>query len=223
MAQDQIQEINQKLDLLLAHMNQQRMKTEMMNDLIADVAVIGKDAYQSSVEILQDQGIQLDGEALQHFILKLMKNANNFSMILTMFESFVDLMKDMGPILKEMGYDVIDKFHELEQKGYFEFISEVFKILDNIVTNYSIDEVRMLADNVVTILDTVKNVTQPDMLRAINNGVQIFKDLDPNNVPEYSVWKLMKEMNSPEIKRGIGFLVTFMKSLTPLVNTNNKN
>lgn len=190
MAQDQIQEMNQKLDLLLAHMNQQRMKTEMMNDLIADIAVIGKDAYQSSVEILQNQGIELDGEALQHFILKLMKNANNFSMILSMFESFVDLMKDMGPILKETGYDVIDKFHVLEQKGYFEFISEVFKILDNIVTHYSIDEVRMLADNAVTILDTIKNVTQPDMLRAINNGVQIFKDLDPNNVPEYSYGNL---------------------------------
>ena len=215
MAQDQIHEMNQKLDLLLAHMNQQRMKTEMMNDLIADVALIGKDAYQSSVAMLENQGIELDGEALQHVFLKLIKNANNFSMILNMFESFVDLMKDLGPIAKETGYDAIDKFHALEQKGYFEFISEAFKIVDAIITHYSVEDVRMLADNIITILDTIKNVTQPDMLKAINNGVQIFKDLDPNNVPEYSVWKLMREMNTPEMKRGIGFFVTFIKSLTP--------
>ena len=172
------------------------------------------------MDLLQEQGIELNGEALQHFFLKLMKNANNFSMVLTMFESFVDLMNDLSPVLKETGYDVIDKFHQLEQKGYFDFLNEAVKILDNIVTHYSIEDIRMLADNVVTILDTIKNLTQPDMLRAINNGVHIFKDLDPNDVPEYSVWKLMREMNSPEMKRGIGFFITFIKSLSPSDNVN---
>ncbi len=216
MEQVQIKEINQKLDLLLENVYQQRLKSEMIEDLISDVSIIGKDAFESSVDILDKQGVELDGEALQLMFFKLLKNANNFSMILNMFESMVDLMKDLGPIAKETGYDIIEKFHALEQKGYFEFFKEAIKIIDNIVTHYSVEDVRLLADNIVTIMDTLKNLTQPDMLQAMNNAVNIFKDLDPTNVPEYSVWKVMRELNSPEVKRGLGFVITFMKNLTPV-------
>ncbi len=216
MAQDQIKEINQKLDLLLEHVNQQRLRSEMAEDLISDVALIGKDAYDSTVTQLEDQGVDLDGEALQQLLFKLLKNAHNFSMILTMVESMGDLMKDLGPVAIEAGHDVIEKFHQFEQKGYFEFLKESSKIMDNIVAHYSVEDIRMLADNIVTILDTVKNLTQPDMLRAMNNAFNIFKDLDPTSVPEYSIWKLVREMNSREMKRGIGFIITFMKNLTPV-------
>ena len=215
MEKDQLSEINQKLDLLLENVNQQRLKSEMIEDLISDMSIIGKDAFESAVETLDHQGVELDGEALQIFFFKLLKNANNFSMILNMFESMVDLMKDVGPIAKEVGYDVIGKFHEYEQKGYFEFFSEAFNILDNIVTHYSVEDVRMLADNIVTIMDTLKGLTQPDMMKAMNNALNIYKNLDPTNVPEYSIWKVMKEMNSPEMKRGLGFILTFMKNLSP--------
>lgn len=85
------------------------------------------------------------------------------------------------------------------------------------------EDVRLLADNIVIIMDTMKNLTQPDMLNAMNNAVNIFKGLDPTNVPEYSVWKMIREMNSPEMKRGMGFIITFLKNLTPIENkVNNK-
>ncbi|MDX2445463.1 MAG: DUF1641 domain-containing protein [Bacteroidales bacterium] len=216
MEKDQIKEINQKLDLLLENVNQQRLKSEMIEDLISDVAIIGKDAFENSVEKLEEQGVELDGDALQLMFFKMLKNIDNFSMILNMFESMVDLSKDLGPIVKQTGYDVIDKFTELDKKGYFEFFSEALKIIDNIVLHYTVEDVRMLADNIVTILDTFKNLTQPDMIKAIDNALNIFKNLDTTNVPEYSIWKVMKELNTPEMKRGLGFVLTFMKSLTPV-------
>jgi len=215
MEQDQIKEINQKLDLLLENVNQQRLKSEVVEDLISDVSLIGKDAFQASVDMLDQQGVELDGEAIQLMFFKFLKNINNFSMILNMFESMVDLTKDLNPIIKQMGLDTIDKFHEFDQKGYFEFFSEALKIIDNIVAHYSVEDVRQLADNIVTIMDTIKNLTQPDMMKAMDNALAIYKNLDPSNVPEYSIWKVMKELNTPEMKRGIGFVLTFIKSLSP--------
>lgn len=215
MEQDQITEINRKLDLLLENVNQQRLKSEVVEDLISDVSLIGKDAFQASVDMLDQQGVELDGEAIQLMFFKLLKNMNNFSMILNMFESMVDLMKDLDPIIKQVGLDTIDKFHEFDQKGYFDFFSEALKIIDNIVTHYTVEDVRQLADNIVTIMDTIKNLTQPDMMKAMDNALTIYKNLDPTNVPEYSVWKVMKELNTPEMKRGIGFVLTFIKSLSP--------
>ena len=221
MENDQLQEINQKLDLVMEYMTEQRQKNEMFEDLLTDISIIGKDAFQSSVTELDQQGIELDGEALKLLFFKSLKNVNNFSMILDLFESMVDLAKDLGPVVKETGYDVINKFHDLDQKGYFEFFGETLKIWDNIITHYSIEDVRLLADNIVTIMDTMKNLTQPDMLDAMNNAVNIFKGLDPTQVPEYSVWKIIREMNSPEMKRGMGFIITFLKNLTPVEQENN--
>ncbi len=128
----------------------------------------------------------------------------------------VDLSKDLGPIVKQTGYDVIDKFTELDKKGYFEFFGEALKIIDNIVQHYTVEDVKMLSDNIVTIMDTVKNLTQPDMMKAMDNALTIYKNLDPTNVPEYSIWRVMKELNTPEMKRGLGFVLTFIKSLTPV-------
>ncbi len=84
MEKDQIKEINQKLDLLLENVNQQRLKSEMIEDLISDVAIIGKDAFENSVEKLEEQGVELDGDALQLMFFKMLKNIDNFSMILNM-------------------------------------------------------------------------------------------------------------------------------------------
>ncbi len=72
---------------------------------------------------------------------------------------------------------------------------------------------KLLADNVVTILETVKNLTQPDMLKAINSGLIVYKSIEIENVEEYSIWKAMKAMNSKEMKKGIGFMITFLQNI----------
>ena len=44
--QEQINEINRKLDLLIDEASIQRQSRETINDLVDDVAVIGKDCFQ---------------------------------------------------------------------------------------------------------------------------------------------------------------------------------
>ena len=52
------------------------------------------------------------------------------------------------------------------------------------------------------------------MLQAMNNAVNVFQKLEVDNIPEYSIWKAMKEMRSPEMKKGIGFMISFLKNLS---------
>ncbi|KPK84431.1 MAG: hypothetical protein AMS27_09985 [Bacteroides sp. SM23_62_1] len=212
--QKQINEINDKLDEILICATQQRLRSEMMDDLLADLSIIGKDVFRSTVTELDKQGIELNVDDLKTLSFKIIRNLDKFSDMLSIFESIYDLMEDLSPVVREMIIDLIKKLHALEKKGYFEFFAEMFKIVDNIVTNYKPEDVRLLADNIVTIMDTIKNMTQPQMLQALNNAVHIYQKLDMENIPEYSIWKAMKEMRTPEMKRGIGFLITFLKNLT---------
>jgi len=71
-----------------------------------------------------------------------------------------------------------------------------------------------VADNIVTIMTTVKQITQPDMMNSVNNAVKIYSSIQVNDIPEYSLWKAYREMNTPEMKKGLGFMITFMKNLS---------
>jgi uncharacterized protein YjgD (DUF1641 family) len=210
----QIEELNQKVDTILEYVNQQRLKSQAVDDLVADVSIIGKDAYDSTVKALDEHEVVLDPDQLRELGIRVAQNVGNFNALLDTMGSAMDLMKDVGPIANEVIIDTTRKLHEFEQKGYFEFMKEMGAILDNIVTHYGADDVRLLADNVVTILDTVKNLTQPDVLKSIDTAVKVFSNMETEDVPEYSIFRVIREINKPEMKKAWGFLFTFMKNMT---------
>jgi len=210
----QIEALNQKVDTILEYVNQQRLKSQALDDLVADVSIIGKDAYDSTVKALDEHEVVLDPDQLRELAIRAAQNVGNFNTLLDTLGSTMDLMRDVGPIANEVIIDTTKKLHEFEQKGYFEFMKEFGAIIDNIVTHYDIKDVRMLADNVVTILDTVKNLTQPEVLKSLDTAVKVFSNMETENVPEYSIFRVMREINKPEMKKAWGFLFTFMKNMT---------
>ena len=211
--QEQINEINRKLDLVLEEVMAQRETRQSIEDLTADLTIVGKDVFSSVVTELDNAGVELDGEAVKMLMLKFVRNIDTINEMFEMLESANDFLKDVSPILHQMGLDGIKMMNEMEQKGYIDFFKEGMNIMDNIVTHFSVDDVRLLADNIVTIMETVKELTQPDMLKAINSGVVVYKSIDVQDVPEYSLFKAMREMNSKEMRRGLGFMITFLKNI----------
>lgn len=212
--QDQINEINRKLDIVLEEVNRQRLKREEVEDLVNDVSVIGKDIFTNTVKTLDNAGVELDYEALSNLLIRFVRNIGTFNQLFEMLESATDLMKDVGPIINQVGLDAIHQMSEFEQRGYFEFFKEAKGILDNVVEHFPPAEVRALADNAVTILETVKGMTQPDMLSAMNNALTVFKSMDTTEIPEYSMWKAFRAMNSKEMRKGIGFMISFLQKLS---------
>lgn len=211
--QSQIDSINYKLDLLLEETRVQRLKREEMDDLVGDLSIIGKDIFKTTVVELDNAGVELDTEVLAGLGMKFLRNIKTFYELFEFLESANDFVKDAGPIAQDVGLNLIRQLNEYEQKGYFEFMREGGKIIENIVTTYPPEDVRLLADNIVSILDTLKNMTQPDMLKALNNAVSVFHHIETEDIEEYSFWRAFKELRTPEFKRGIGFFMTFMKNL----------
>ncbi len=215
--QVQINDINRKLDLLLEESKNSQAQREEINDLVSDVSIIGKDIFTNTVIELDKAGVELDGAALQNLMIGLVRNVGTFNEMIGMLESGYDLMKDMTPIVNQVGFDAIAKIGEFEKKGYLDFFNEFINITDNIVEHFKVEDVRALADNVVSMLEMIKSMTQPDMLAAMNNALTVYKNMDTENIPEYSMWKAFRTMNSPEMKRGLGFMITFMKNLTETI------
>ena len=212
--QEQINDINRKLDIVLEEVMAQRETRQSIEDLTTDLTLVGTDVFKSTVTELDNAGIELDGEAVKQLMLKLVRNVGTINEMFEMLESANDLVKDISPVLHQIGLDGIHMMNEFEQKGYFDFMREAMKIMDNVVTHFSVEDVRLLAGNAVSILETVKNLTQPDMLKAINSGLVVYKSIEIEDVEEYSMWKAIKAMNSKEMRKGLGFMITFLQNMT---------
>jgi len=212
--EQQIQVLNEKMDRLLDHVHEQRLRTQAIEDLVADLSIIGKDAYDSAVAELDKQSVELAPAQLTLLVARLLKNLPNFTVAIDSFESIMDLSKDVGPIVNETIIDLTHKLHEMEQKGYFEFFASTLGIVDNVITHFPPEDVKSLADNIVPILETIKTLTQPEMMSALKNAIQVFNSLEQENIPSYSLFKLVRETNKPEMKRAIGFAVMFLKNLS---------
>ncbi len=125
-----------------------------------------------------------------------------------------DLVKDLSPVIKQIGLDGVQKFHELEQKGYFEITKQVGKTMDTIISRYSIEEIESLSDNLVRVVDTLMAVTSPGVLNKINTAVVALNDINPEDIEEYSVWRLMKQLKKPEVRKSIGFIMAFLQNIS---------
>ncbi len=209
----QIDEINRKLDLILDEASVQRQNRESINDLLDDAAVIGKDVFNQMVIQLDDAGIELDGDALRCLILRLIRNINSMGMVLETLESLTDLIKDLTPVIKQVGLDGVHKFYELEQKGYFEILNQVTMTIETIAARYSMEDLKKLSDNLVPVVDTLMNIADPGLLNKINAATSALKEVNPEEIEEYSVWRLMRQLNKPEVRKSIGFIMLFLRNI----------
>jgi len=146
---------------------------------------------------------------------------NNISRRMDTLEQKLDLKQDASPILNELIIEFTKNLHLLEKKGYFEFAREMGTLADNIVTGFTPEDLRTLSGNIVPLLHTLKNMTRPELLETVNNAIQALDESQQGTPPSYSLFKVMREMNSPEMKSAMGFMITFLKKFSKINNLSN--
>lgn len=212
--ESRIDALDKKMDLILEHVNKQRLNSAMIGDLVNDLTIVGKDAYDSTVEELDKRQIELHPSELTDLAVTFLRNIGNIKLMFDTLEMAVDLGKEAGPIANEAIIDFTKQLNGLEQKGYFTFFKEFVPIIDNIVTGFTPQDIKELANSIVHILNTLKQMTQPEVLNTMNNAIKAFNSMETESVPSYSIWRLLREMNSPEMKKALGYGVTFMKNVS---------
>lgn len=191
-----------------------RRTRDELQDLKEDLSHVIKDVFQSTVVELEEVSPFLQKGEWTDLWKRGLRNMGNFNELLIQMESMRDFVQDATPIGKEVFKDILKLLHELEQKGYFAYARELGRMTDNIASHFSVEDVRLLADNIVTILETVKSVTQPEMLQATNNALSVLKSFDPAKAEPYSIFRVIREINSPEMRRAWGVFYSFLMEIS---------
>ena len=211
--EQQLQEINQKLDAVMSWMQEQQRRKREMDELKEDLTLIGKDVFQAAVVELNEVAQHFDTGDFLFLLKKLLRNTRNLIRVMDKLESAFDFSEDFVPLTKDMVGQIMETLEELDRKGYFEFGKELFKIVDTIVTSFTLEDVRLLRENITSILLTVKNLTQPEMLSTVNNALSFFQKMDIAVEEKVSYRDLFRSLRDPEMKRGLAFVIQFMKNM----------
>ncbi len=183
--QNQINELNEKVDTLLEYIIAQNKKNQAIDDFIDDAYKVGIDLFKTTAVELDNHGVEVDIDEVKILILKLLKNIQTFNTLINMLESMVDLMKDATPIAREMIIDLTYQLDKLEKNGTIESLKTI-----------------------------TTNLTNPDLLQSLAKISSAITSVKPDEkLDNISMFKLMKSLNNREVKNSLSYLIRILQEI----------
>ncbi len=202
-------DLNQKIDRLtaqVAYLTEQAQIAESARrsreELVETMLPVAKGAMQLASDQLEDVQGYLEPDDWMRLFKKLVRQAPNLEMLLDQLESVSDLLDVAGDVTKEGVDKVTEVMEDLEHKGYFSFARSGLRVVDNVVTSFSEDDVNRLGDNVALILNTVKDMTQPEIMNFVRSTLLVASQ-EVEKPVDVSYLSLLRQMRDPAVRRGL--------------------
>ena len=204
--QEQLTELRQKMDMVLEYVSVQNQKREEIDDFIEDAGIVVKDVVRQTSVMLDKAQVELDHCGLSCLMIKVLQNLDTFHEMFEMMESAKDFMKDVTPILHQVGLDAVNKMNELDRKGYFEYIGELGNLAEKWVQVFTREDIIRLQDNLENIAGIVRNLSDPALMKGLNNMTLALAQVKPDEKTDNkSLFGLFRQLNSPEVRKSLSY------------------
>ncbi len=214
-----LEALNRKIDALteqVAYLTEQarsdQRRRQEWDELKNDLTPVAGDLYRVAVRELGEVDAYFSSEDLLRLAKRLIRNTRNMEQMLDQLESFAAMWQDAGPLARDAFLTLMNRLEEAEQKGYFTFLRGGLGIADRVVTSYSEEDIQQLGDNIVLILDTVKEMTQPQVMSLMRSTAETLRD---DELPEdVSMFTIIRQLNDPAVKRGLSKTLTILGNVS---------
>jgi uncharacterized protein YjgD (DUF1641 family) len=192
-----LQELNQKIDLLttqVAYLSEQAQLVERQRleraELVRDITPLANQAFELAVEQLEEVQEYIDLDDLLRLGKRVLRNGRNFEKILDQLEGLADLIETLSPLADDAFGKAVDIMAGLEEKGYFGFARGGVKLMDNIVSSLSEEELHQIGVFSSNALAEAK--------REIGKPVDV------------SYMGLVNQLRDPSVRRGLALTLRLM-------------
>jgi uncharacterized protein YjgD (DUF1641 family) len=128
-------------------------------------------------------------------------------------QRWAELLENSAPVMSGAMDLATRELADLEDKGYFSFARGGAAIVDRVVTSFSEDDVEALGDNIVLILNTIKEMTQPEVMNLLQRTALTAQGVDEEITDPPSVFALLKQMRDPQTRRGLARVMTMLRTV----------
>lgn len=213
-----IADLSAKLDRLSAQVEflteealAQRERRQERRELTDDLVPVAREAYLYAVDQLAQVEQYATIDDVTHLVKKLIRNTKNLEDMLDRLESLQQLVDEVTPLTQDASIALMEALADLERRGYFGFIRSGAKVIDNVVANFTEADVEALGDNVVMILQAIREMTQPEIMTMVRNTAQTVRTVE---IPEKLSWRqLIRQMRDPAVKKGLARFMLTMRSV----------
>lgn len=113
------------------------------------------------------------------------------------------------PLAKEVMKSATQTLDGLEKDGTLAVGRELLEVGKKVLRHYRAEDVRALGDAITSILDTVRAVTQPEVLAIAAEASEVLQH--PEAAKPVGVFGLMRATRQEEVGRGLGVMLEVMK------------
>ena len=205
--------LNQKIDYLTEILEAQRKRQLEFEELQRDMVPIVNHMIKLSIEELAEIGNDFQFEDLLFLLKRLLRNTPLLIELMDRLESAHGLLEEFELMGKPMFNQMVEKLDVMERQGYFNFAREGWQIAERVVEEFDEEDVRALGDNIVTILTTIRRMTQPEIMALANNAIGAISEVPVDTPEKVSTLDLLRELSDPQVRRGMVRLLGMIKVL----------
>jgi len=222
---DRIAELEAKIDLLTDRVlylteqaEEQARRRAMIDEFAHDVSGISGQAMEIATRELATLSAQVDLNDLVRLLRRFAEAAPVLERSLVALTQASELVADAAPLAGDAMAFATSRLAEAEERGYFDFVRAVMGVAEQVMTNFTEEDVNLLGDNVVAILEAVREITQPELLALVARMVGAVKneqsivEIEPGDPP--GMWSLLKQLRDPDVRRGMGRALDTLRAVS---------
>jgi len=205
--ESKIDRLTEQMAMLTVEAEHRRRQREAFDDLTGDLARVSEGAMDVAVRELDSLSQTADLADTVKLLRRFVEVAPTLERALVGLSAVAELVDDAAPLGSDVMAMVTERLDAVERKGYFRFATAALGVADQVVTNFDEHDVEQLGENVVAILEALREVTQPEMLVFLSRMIdavhaeQVAVDMEPAEPP--SLWALARQVRDPDVRRGM--------------------
>jgi uncharacterized protein YjgD (DUF1641 family) len=202
-----IDQLTRQVAILTREAERQARQREAFEELRDDLLRISGGAMDVATRELEELSQTADLADTVRLLRRLVEVAPTLERGLVLVAQLGELVDDAAPLGGDVMASLVDRLALAEEKGYFTFARAGLGVVDRVVTNFGEDDVEQLGDNVVTILETIREITQPEMIALLGRMVAVVhleqEALEGEPAEPPSLWSLLRQVRDPDVRRGM--------------------
>lgn len=210
--EDRLAGLSTQVAEIADELRRQRESREQWAELVHELAPVSRDAMDLASRELEVLSADVTVDDAVRFARTAVLALPQLEATLAQLGSLSELIAELTSLSGAGMSTLSSALADAERRGYFTFARGGMAIADNVVTSFGEDDIRALGDNVVLILNTVKEMTQPEVMTMLRRTALTAQHMDEPLEPP-SAFALLRQMRDPEVRRGLARALTMLHTL----------
>ncbi len=218
--EERLDRLSEQVEAIAVELRRQREEREKWQELSTDLTPVVRSALDSVGRELDELSAEVGLVDAVRFLEELARALPTLRAVLAQLEALAELGGEVSALSRPAMEFLGERLGELDAKGFFDFVRSGWGVIDRIVTDFTEEDVEALGQNVTLILNTVKDMTQPEVMTMLRRTVSVVReDQVAAAAPPPSLFSLIREMRDPQVRRGLARVLDMLRSAAPNTTT----